>query len=121
MGEVASDQGTNKPFSDFIHIAGLTDLGYQGPPYTLSRGNSKQWLDRCIANSSWVDQFPESYVKHLERIGLDHRPILLRLEDEIKDKQNMPFRFLAAWHDHPQFKELLNSTWKVDETITANV
>lgn len=83
-------------FINFLFDMGLHDLKFSGPPFSWCRGNPHQRLDRCIGNEHWVMEYPNSYVHYLERIGSDHRLILLSTgRDGVVDGER-PFRFLAA-------------------------
>ncbi|KAK8498273.1 hypothetical protein V6N12_073900 [Hibiscus sabdariffa] len=55
--------------SNELH-AGLVNLGFRGPPFTWSCGDLYQHLNRCVVNDSWNLVFLDSYVMHLEKIGL---------------------------------------------------
>ncbi|KAE8698225.1 hypothetical protein F3Y22_tig00110600pilonHSYRG00023 [Hibiscus syriacus] len=117
------DPGEDTPwqFANFIHNSGLTDLGFIGLPYTWQRNNLRQRLYGCLGNPSWLDKFPGSTVKHLERIGSDHRPLLLQTTEERKRNRNRPFRFITAWQEHEQFKQFLRPTWVNDRNILENI
>ncbi|KAL4290191.1 hypothetical protein GQ457_14G018230 [Hibiscus cannabinus] len=60
-GSSSHIQGS-RPFADFLFQAGLSDMGFRGPPFTWSRGNLYQRLDRCLANNAWIAQFLKSHV-----------------------------------------------------------
>ncbi|KAE8707428.1 hypothetical protein F3Y22_tig00110384pilonHSYRG00841 [Hibiscus syriacus] len=47
-------------------------------------------------------------VLHLDRVGSDHCPLLLKAQNTTRVQGNRPFRFIAAWQDHPQFKSFLS-------------
>ncbi|KAK8998389.1 hypothetical protein V6N11_083780 [Hibiscus sabdariffa] len=59
-------------------------------------------LDRCLMNDGWFQRFPNANVMHLERLGSDHCPLLVKLGALGSDVAIQPFRFLAAWQDHWQ-------------------
>ncbi|KAL4302657.1 hypothetical protein GQ457_10G023960 [Hibiscus cannabinus] len=67
-----------------------------GPRFTWGRGILLQRLDRCVGNDKWLDQWPQSYVSHLARLGSDHHPILLSTSRSIPQHSESPFRYLAA-------------------------
>ncbi|KAL4366196.1 hypothetical protein GQ457_05G015820 [Hibiscus cannabinus] len=98
-------------FNDFLFASGLMDMGYSGPKFTWRRGNLSQRLNRCLSNFEWVSTFPSSEIIHLPKIGLDHRPILLDTACRSMGPVVRPFRYLAAWNDHPAFHEFLSSVW----------
>ncbi|KAA3466349.1 reverse transcriptase [Gossypium australe] len=88
------------------------DLGYIGPSYTWQRGNTSERLDRAMANDAWISAFPHSLVYHLPRIKSDHRPILLKTNPKLNVPRGRPFRFLAGWTEHANFKDLVSNRWR---------
>ncbi|KAL4290760.1 hypothetical protein GQ457_14G014310 [Hibiscus cannabinus] len=99
----------------------ILDGEERGPPFTWSRGNLKQRLDRCLANVVWCNEFPNSRVIHLERRGSDHRPLLLRLRPDLVRKGHRPFRYIASWQEHADFKSVLKDNWKDDVFVGDNI
>ncbi|KAL4281612.1 hypothetical protein GQ457_03G016410 [Hibiscus cannabinus] len=107
----------SRPFADFLFQTGLSYMGFRGPPFTWSRGNLYQRLDRCLANNSWIAQFPKSHVCHLEKNGSDHRPLLLCMDEIIRSFYHRPFRYIFAWQEHPTFSDFLKRTWSGDNSL----
>ncbi|XP_039020825.1 uncharacterized protein LOC120152733 [Hibiscus syriacus] len=105
IGGAAGRCGICKSFNEFIFDNSLTDIGFEGSFFTWARGSLRLLLDRCLANEDWVNTFPESIVLHLDRLGSDHRPILLQAKKMEKKRSNSPFRFLFPWQEHPNFME----------------
>lgn len=74
------------PMNSFVHMireCALIDLGFSGPPFTWTNmrkgeANIQEWLDRALANSSWLERFGDSQVIHLPRTRSDHNPLLLQ-------------------------------------------
>ncbi|KAL4368982.1 hypothetical protein GQ457_05G017200 [Hibiscus cannabinus] len=89
-------------FIEFIFNSALIDMGFFGPKFTWHRGSLFQRLDRCLCNIAWYDTFPDSEVKHLLRLGSDHRPTMLDTVGNTDAKGERPFRYIAAWNDHPE-------------------
>ncbi|MBA0598178.1 hypothetical protein Gorai_007954 [Gossypium raimondii] len=81
---------------DFIEMANLQDLGFRGPDFMLHRGDLYERLDRAISNDTWLKNVPYSFVTHLLRIKLYHRPLLLSLKLDVNLPKGRPFRFLAV-------------------------
>ncbi|KAL4311976.1 hypothetical protein GQ457_01G025270 [Hibiscus cannabinus] len=108
-------------FADFMFKSGLMDMGFSGPEFTWNRGDLYQRLDRFICNSTWYSIFPASEVHHLQRIGSDHCPILLDTGNSNRMSTMRPYRFLAAWNDHPSFNELLESSWSKGDTLEEKI
>ncbi|KAA3453419.1 reverse transcriptase [Gossypium australe] len=88
------------------------DLRFIGPSYTWKRGNTSERLDRALANDDWISVFAHSLVYHLPRIKSNHRPILLKTNPELSAPRGRPFRFLAGWTKHANFKDLVSNRWR---------
>ncbi|XP_058768237.1 uncharacterized protein LOC131641969 [Vicia villosa] len=84
---------------------GLTDLGFQGHPFTWSNGrkgkdNIQCRLDRAIASHSFLNRFSPIRVIHLPRYGSDHAALRIDLEADsgnLSRKRYHLFRFEEAW------------------------
>ncbi|XP_039066344.1 uncharacterized protein LOC120211945 [Hibiscus syriacus] len=120
-GGATTHTNGSRLFANFMHSTGLLDLGFHGPPFTWNRGNLQQRLDRCLGNTKWISTFPNSQVLHLDRIGSDHRPLLLRLTTDKQDHKNRPFRCIAAWQEHHEFKDFIKSIWKENGELNENI
>ncbi|KAK8613147.1 hypothetical protein V6N13_100920 [Hibiscus sabdariffa] len=71
--------GISRQFQNFIFYSGLVDLPFTGPLFTWSRGNLHQRLDRCMVNDSWLNNFADTNVVHLDQLCSDHCPLFLNL------------------------------------------
>ncbi|XP_020989778.1 uncharacterized protein LOC110276993 [Arachis duranensis] len=69
-------------------------------------------LDRVCINSGWLSLFPEAYAEILNRLQSDHCPILVRCAGRPQPKKNRPFRFIAAWATHPEYRNIVNQSWQ---------
>ncbi|KAK2986298.1 hypothetical protein RJ640_021867 [Escallonia rubra] len=81
-----SERRSFTPFNDFqrcqtfnnnLSNCGLMDLGSRGPKLTWDNGrqgfaNTKERLDRAVANSDWRIKFPEATVTNLPRAFNDY-------------------------------------------------
>lgn len=96
---------------------GFVDLGYIGSKFTWARGKSQatkiqRRLYRAICNVDKRTDWPEATVQHLPRIQADHAPILMSLMNIYhQNRANRPFRFIAAWMDHPDFSKTVEANW----------
>ncbi|KAK8497930.1 hypothetical protein V6N11_072884 [Hibiscus sabdariffa] len=72
VGGLVLHNGVSYSFLDFVSITGLLDLEFRGPPFTWSRGNLHQRLNRCLANLKWTSSFSHGFIQHLDKIGYDH-------------------------------------------------
>ncbi|KAL4347073.1 hypothetical protein GQ457_17G019390 [Hibiscus cannabinus] len=105
----------------FIEDAGLIDMGFSGPQFTWKRGDLSQRLDRCLCNSRWYSEFVQSEVIHLQRLGSDHRPILLDTGMDSNQRKSSLFRYISAWNDHPDFINMLKDSWNDSRSIGDNI
>lgn len=111
-------------FAEWINELGLIDLGFVGSKYTWARGNyahtrTSRRLDRALSNMEWRISYPEAAVFHQHRVFSDHAPILLRFNNYEGLPTNRPFRFLAAWFEHPQFREFVKNKWNKNESVST--
>ncbi|KAL4335546.1 hypothetical protein GQ457_07G011820 [Hibiscus cannabinus] len=120
-GGSLSRSGISKGFSDFIFDTGVVDVPFRGPRFTWFQGLLYQRLDRVLMNSKWACSFLDSVVWHLEKIGSDHRPLLLQSCLSIRPTVERPFRYVFAWHEHPGFRNELLRSWDQGANILDNL
>lgn len=96
-------------------------MGFSGPQFTWKRGNLLQRLDRALCNSRWEDFAPNYSVQHLYRLKSDHRPILVSFGVKTLRGEQRPFRFIASWLLHLEFKDLVNTHWGRDRGLALNL
>lgn len=59
---------------------------------------------------------------HLPRLGSDHRPILLSLNNEGSGNKGLkPFRFLASWLTDNRYSGFVSQVWKKDVDYNVSV
>ncbi|KAK8686720.1 hypothetical protein V6N13_125740 [Hibiscus sabdariffa] len=107
-GGASLESGINALFSDFVFNQGFIDAGFLGSRFTWRRGNLYKRLDRYLINDRTAQCMPFS-ILHLDHLGSDHRPILFQPVISSWRPTQRPFRFLACWQDHPNFREKLAS------------
>ncbi|KAI9094816.1 hypothetical protein K1719_026622 [Acacia pycnantha] len=114
-------------FNDWIQDCKLLDIEANGPLFTW-RG--PKWeglervfkqLDRCLCNSLWQETFAGAEVRVVPRVGSDHHPIVVMLEEEKKGFLERPFRFQATWLLHEQFAELMRHNWPMYREAHSNL
>ena len=81
----------------------ITANNRAGPNHIAAR------LDRFLVQSSLLDQKVITS-KNLPKLTLDHKPILLQLEEE-ENMGPIPFRYSPLWNDKEGFKETVSSAW----------
>ncbi|KAL4367798.1 hypothetical protein GQ457_05G016360 [Hibiscus cannabinus] len=121
MGGSRSRLGVSHAMKNFVFETGLVDVRFRGIRFTWKRGSLSQRLDRCLANERWLDRFPTSVVLHLDRLGSDHRPILLDTNIGGVRHVERPFRFVFAWQEHMEFKDVLLRTWDKNKSVIENL
>ncbi|CAN1126735.1 Putative ribonuclease H protein At1g65750, partial [Linum perenne] len=111
----------HRPFVECVNICGLTDTRTFGPRFTWHRGATSERLDRALTNDVWLLRFPHTRVRHLHRVYSDHHPILVCCEDIDRARVVRPFRFLAPWLVHDNFRDVLQASWRVDSEIPVKL
>lgn len=51
----------------------------------------------------------------LSRVHSDHCPLLIHCGADLRTSTNWPFKFMAAWAEHPAYKDLVENAWRNDE------
>ena len=104
-------------FGEWINESALIDMGYRGKNFTWRRGRVQQnyvakRLDRVLCSAEARLKWQEARVTHLPFLSSDHTPIYVQLSTvENGNPSRRPFRFEAAWLQHPGFSEMLSSSW----------
>nr|DAD39805.1 TPA_asm: hypothetical protein HUJ06_014128 [Nelumbo nucifera] len=90
----------------------LIDLGFIGPPYTWTNGQSgsRMTAQRLDKPHFHLQIFPDSKIFHLQFNHSDHCPLLLNTRPS-KENIKLHFHFLPIWADHEDCKEIVESTW----------
>lgn len=86
LGGLSISNNRTSFFKDCLDICGMIDLGFKGCKYTWTNKRYKninsfifKRLDRCVANTCWINHFLEATVRHRPRTKSDHCPMLLSL------------------------------------------
>ena len=100
-------------FSNWFHNNGIHELQFKGPKYTWSRGSLSKRLDRAMCNKAWFLQNYNASVLHLPKVASDHRPILIRF-DQNSQNNNFPklFHFMATWLTDSRFTDFTKTHWQ---------
>ncbi|KAK7282263.1 hypothetical protein RIF29_10909 [Crotalaria pallida] len=97
-------------------------MGCKGPFFTWQRGQLFERLDRVIANIEWRESFPNYSVINVPLPQSDHTTLWLRLDDNAgMNNKKKPFKFLAPWLDHPDFKTQVSHTWHTNSIWSDNM
>ncbi|KAK8635841.1 hypothetical protein V6N13_004556 [Hibiscus sabdariffa] len=76
---------------------------------------------RCVGNDEWWNIWSDTQVRHLNRVGLDHRSILLVTKPSTLPLRKSSFKYLAAWQSHRGFEEIFSAAWKPGDSIVRNI
>lgn len=105
-------------FRSTLQDCDLTDAGFQGDPFTWRKDNMEVRLDRFLINLSWRLRFQDAFIKHLDHLKSDHRPLLICfLKEKRRNMRRRPFRFEAAWLSHDDFSGFVRRCWGLEEGI----
>lgn len=112
-------------FINFLNHGNLISLNASGVPFTLSNCHSNntkvfERLDRVVANSVWLNMYPNYRLHNYPFFDLDHSPILLKMMDGLDSKKIFMFKFEEMWLKHPNFKSFAQNAWKCDPTVHPN-
>lgn len=100
-------------FQQTLQNSNLMDMGFNEDPFTWSRGNTRNRLDRAICNLDWRIRFGSVEIYHLPNKKFDHAPLLLDFDlRRMENRRRRPFRFEAIWLSHPSFKQLVVDNWR---------
>ena len=97
---------------------GFHDLGYSGAPFTWCNNRflgPTVWerLDRALASSSWITQFPQASIHHLDYIGLDHKALWINTTEAPIASGNKPFKFEEMWLSEEECSKTIDSAWQI--------
>ena len=105
-------------FRAALDACNLADLGYVGYPYTwnnkrLEMDDTKERLDKAVADTGWRNKFQGSVVTHLFSHASDHRPIILHVRTTLRcrGKSTRSFRFEEAWLIRDDCEHVIQEAW----------
>ncbi|KAE8702100.1 hypothetical protein F3Y22_tig00110503pilonHSYRG00817 [Hibiscus syriacus] len=75
----------------------------------------------CESSSGETTLSMETSYEPCSRVGSDHYPLLLQIQNISRIHGIRPFRFITAWQDHPQFKSLISEAWNKDVYVLTNI
>ncbi|CAM8948389.1 unnamed protein product [Rhodiola kirilowii] len=105
-----------KSFREALLDCGLTDLGFEGNPFTFSnkrRGDMevKARLDRVLANAGWRAVFPSAKVTHITTCTSDHYMLLIDFQGYVKRHKVHSFKFEPMWLRQKDFGDVAKEAW----------
>ncbi|XP_057803315.1 uncharacterized protein LOC131018618 [Salvia miltiorrhiza] len=104
-----------KDFCDFIDYSGLVESPTTGLRFTWSGrrfmpSHVESILDRAFYTASFADHWQSVHTHVFPRITSDHSPIALMCQ-QTNNIQRRFFKFLNMWTEHPEFSDLVTSSW----------
>ncbi|XP_020677067.1 uncharacterized protein LOC110095748 [Dendrobium catenatum] len=105
----------SKDFNNFMIINDLHEVKSMGPRFTWCNnktGNARilEKLDRCLINSSALNNIHLAIVKHLSCIALDHCPILLDIY-KLMESSNRDIHYEETWASYHGATTLVKKIW----------
>lgn len=109
-------------FNQVLAECALSDLGFEGYPFTWSNNREalrtvRCRLDRVCANSEAIRAFPTAMVEHVQQDGSGHIPIALHFERLVQRNggvRRRPFRFEAMWIRKQDCEDIIRKVWEND-------
>ncbi|GAU14523.1 hypothetical protein TSUD_250650 [Trifolium subterraneum] len=103
-------------FRSAVSDCDLTDIHLEGYPYTWikSAGTTnviEERLDRAMANSKWLMNYPSVKLLNLLASHSDHSPILLQNSPMIRNGKTYAFRFENTWLKEYDIEEVVEDGW----------
>ena len=101
-------------FKDMLKSCDMHELGSSGNSFTWGGTRNDEWiqckLDRCFGNSNWFTLFPNSHQWFLEKLGSDHKPVLVKF---INDQEVFRghFRFDKRFAEDPICEAAIQRSW----------
>ncbi|XP_060195055.1 uncharacterized protein LOC132624268 [Lycium barbarum] len=122
LGGLPHRNSRSLDFAECIDSCGMLDVGFNGSRYTWCnnwRPNKRIWmrLDRVFINDDWATKYANNSVRHLARIGPDHRSLLFKCENGQVCGPKY-FKFLDFWTTQNYFLEVVRMDWS--KNITEN-
>lgn len=108
------NRGVSRYFESLFCQLCLLNAGFTGLVITWNHGRDIEArqsarLDRLLFNDEWRRFFPTASVVHLPHSYSDHCPLLLQTSPpQSIGLGKHPFRFVAAWMDHDDFKRVVS-------------
>lgn len=99
-----------RDFSECLNRCSLADLLFCGNTFTWSNSHVSKKLDRILANEDWMEEFSDSIGVFGDPGISDHNPCCVFL-DQNKPPQKRPFKFFSYLNNHPDFHDLIRSSW----------
>ncbi|KAL9666794.1 hypothetical protein QQ045_001135 [Rhodiola kirilowii] len=106
-----------RSFKEAIEDSGISDLGYNGAPFTYSNRRegafeTRARLDRALGNEEWRSLFPFVEVRHLISSVSDHYPLLVECHKKRIVHKKRLFCFEPMWLRHEEYPGFIDRCWR---------
>ncbi|XP_013690321.2 uncharacterized protein LOC106394286 [Brassica napus] len=102
-------------FAVMLEVCKIKELAGFGDSFTWEGVRYKKYiqckLDRCFGNKKWRNVFHKATQTFMERLGSDHRPVMVNLFCE-KDRKRAAFRFDKRLVGKNRVEETIGEAWK---------
>ncbi|CAN1773423.1 hypothetical protein LINPERHAP1_LOCUS12492 [Linum perenne] len=103
-------------FKDAVSESGLLDVHMHGYKFTWSIHKGKpnqveEKLDRALANSSWMCEYPDARLENHTATVSDHSPIIMHTKFEVRNWPARSFQFENKWLKEPNFRQIMEGWW----------
>jgi len=109
-------------FQEALELCHLADLGFISYPYTwnnrrLEVANTRERLDRAVANEAWKLKFPETTITHIILHASDHLPLILQSHAALRrhERRECGFKFEEAWLLWDDCAKVVQEAWESSE------
>ena len=96
----------------------LIDLGFHGYKFTWNNkrpgaANTRERLDRAVANKEWLDMFSVSSVSHIFSHASNHMPLILQtgMDNRFQDRMARGFKFEERWLLEEECGNVVEEAW----------
>lgn len=108
-------------FRKWLMSSEMLDIGFQRPSFTWSKGSLLERIDRAFFNQKWLECFSSSSMLYLPQGYSDHRLLLIKSHNQVKDGKIKPFHFVMTWVTHNGFPEMVRNSWDQGTNITDSI
>lgn len=112
-------------YNNFLSEGNLISIPASDVPFTWCNGHNDntiiyERLDKTIANTEWLNLFPNVSLHNYPIFCSDHSPILQDFNNSVNVgtlRTNM-FKFEAMWLSYREFKTVVSKAWS--DNISGN-
>ncbi|XP_038996334.1 uncharacterized protein LOC120120892 [Hibiscus syriacus] len=104
-------------FQEIVQDLSLQDHPFFGPTFSWSNKQKETYLarklDRLLINPPWASSFQGSFVEFLAPGPSDHSMAMVWTSKETQTNRPKPFKFFNFWTKHPNYLEVVQSSWQL--------